>query len=502
MEQPLKTDDEVSLGSYVLVLLSWWRDIAVVSIAGAALGVVAVWTLDLVLPRYDAYADVAIIQTGANVAIDERFGVMTNQDARLFQRRLAGRRAALLGLVHKSSLAQTVSEALPPEDEYSPSSLLLKVTAKLVTFGVASQHPESDLIRITVRMESPQRAKYVADTWADVYVQDINQLYESVPQQVIATILQERDDVRKQYQDAEAALQQFMAASQIDFLATRIASLQQLNTELMEVWKQGTALRYIEQGNSAAQQLKDNYARERTLVSSIRMAASLRDLLATTNGDNGASTDLATALLMADIYGGSTPVEISFDTVASGDSSSKLAELDALVEALDARLAKVKEENEALNESIDVFLGTSASEDVSSLLSLNDALAQPIDEQPLLTLMNDIERDKQALVAQKQLETATLADLTLVRDLRRSTLETLQNEVVELQLRATASPSAVRLASYSLAPSISAWPSPLLGGFAALLVASFGGVCMAFAANAMGRRPFFRRAAPGAQEQA
>ena len=304
MEQPLKTDDEVSLGSYVLVLLSWWRDIAVVSIAGAALGVVAVWALDIVLPRYDAYADVAIIQTGANVAIDERFGVMTNQDARLFQRRLAGRRAALLGLVHKSSLAQTVSEALPPEDGYSPSSLLLKVTAKLVTFGVASQHPESDLIRITVRMESPQRAKYVADTWADVYVQDINQLYESVPQQVIATILQERDDVRKQYQDAEAALQQFMAASQIDFLATRIESLQQLNTELMEVWKQGTALRYIEQGNSAAQQLKDNYARERMLVSSIRMAASLRDLLATTNGDNGASTDLATALLMADIYGG------------------------------------------------------------------------------------------------------------------------------------------------------------------------------------------------------
>ena len=466
MEQPLKTDDEVSLGSYVLVLLSWWRDIAVVSIAGAALGVVAVWALDLVLPRYDAYADVAIIQTGANVAIDERFGVMTNQDARLFQRRLAGRRAALLGLVHKSSLAQTVSEALPPEDGYSPSSLLLKVTAKLVTFGVASQHPESDLIRITVRMESPQRAKYVADTWADVYVQDINQLYESVPQQVIATILQERDDVRKQYQDAEAAL------------------------------------RYIEQGNSAAQQLKDNYARERMLVSSIRMAASLRDLLATTNGDNGASTDLATALLMADIYGGSTPVEISFDTVASGDSSSKLAELDALVETLDARLAKVKEENEALNESIDVFLGTSASEEVSSLLSLNEALAQPIDEQPLLTLMNGIERDKQALVAQKQLETATLADLTLVRDLRRSTLETLQNEVVELQLRATASPSAVRLASYSLAPSISAWPSPLLGGFAALLVASFGGICMAFAANAMGRRPFLRRAASAAQEQA
>ena len=136
------------------------------------------------------------------------------------------------------------------------------------------------------------------------------------------------------------------------------------------------------------------------------------------------------------------------------------------------------------------------------MLALNEALAQPIDEQPLLTLMNGIERDKQALVAQKQLETATLADLTLVRDLRRSTLETLQNEVVELQLRATASPSAVRLASYSLAPSISAWPSPLLGGFAALLVASFGGVCMAFAANAMGRRPFLRRAASAAQEQA
>lgn len=495
----MNTENRVSLSSYVQVLLSWWRDIAVVAVAGAALGAAAVLTLEVLLPRYDAYADVAIIQSGANVAIDERFGVVQRQDIRLVQRRLAGRRAALLGLVHKASLAQAISELLPPEDKYSPSSLLLKVTAELVTFGVAQQLPESDLIRITARMETPERAKYVADAWAEAYVDDINRLYESVPQQVIATILQERDNVRQQYQDAEATLQQFMTESRIDFLAARIAALTDLNNELMQTWRQGMSLRHIERGNSDAEQLKDNYARQRQIVAAVRMAESLRQQVAATNGSNSASTELATALLMADLYAGDASFEVSFDAVTSDRSISNVAVLDALIETLQLRLAKAKEENQALSQSIDEFLSATDADDTSSLQLLNSNLAQPVEEQPLLTTMNNIERDKQVLVAQRQLESATLNDLTLERDLRRSTLETLQNEVVELQLRATASPSAVRLASLSVAPSLSAWPSPLLVGLAFVLVASFGGVCMAFAANAMGRRPFLRKVAPAAQ---
>lgn len=494
MEQPLDTDNKVSLIGYVLVLVSWWRDIVVFSIAGALLGVLAVLALDVLLPRYEAYADVAIIQSGVNVAIDERFGVVTQQDRRLVQRQASGRRAALLGLVHKASLAQTISAMLPPEEEYSPTSLLLKVSAELVTFGVASAQPQSDLIRITARMESPERAKYVADAWAETYVRDINQLYESVPQQVIATILQERDNVRRQYQDAEAALQDFLAASKVDYLTMRVNALSELNSELMEVWKQGTSLRYVARGNSDADQLRNNYARQRELVTAMRMASSLRDQVAAT-ASGSASLELALSLLMARLYGGDTPTEISFDAISSGgNAATNVASVNALIETLQDRLTNVENENEVLAQSIDTFLGLADSGN-TSLTQLTENLDKPVEEQPLLALMNKIEQDKQALVAQKQLETAALADLTLERDLRRSTLETLQNEVVELQLRATASPTAVRLASYSVIPSLSAWPSPLLGGLAAILVASFGGVCMAYTANAMGRRPFLRRAA-------
>lgn len=495
MEQPLNTDNEVSLSSYVLVLIDWWRDIAVGTIAGALLGVAALLALQVLLPRYDAHADVAIIQSGANVAIDEKFGVVTKEESRFYRQQIVGRRAALVGLVHKADLAQAISETLPPSAEYSPSSLLLSISAKLVTVGVAAQHPESDLIRITARMESPQRAKYVADTWAEAYVQDMNQLYEAVPQQVIAKILQERDTVRQQYQDAEATLQQFMIESQIDFLAMRIDTMNTLNDELMHVWKQSTSLRYVEQSNSDADQLRENYAIERTLVDTIRLASSLRDQAAALGGGVSTSVELATALLMNRLYGGTSAVELSFDALTSSGSDVTVAELEALIEAVQLRLTRIEGENETLSQAIDVFLGLAEPDRATSLQSLSENLVRPVEEQPLLTLMHNIEREKQALAAQKQLETSTLADLALERDLRRSTLETLQNEVVELQLRATASPTAVRLASYSVAPSLSAWPSPLLGGLAAVLVAFFGGVCMAYAANATGRRPFLRRAA-------
>lgn len=495
MEQPLNTDTEVSLSSYFLVLVSWWRDIAVFSIAGALLGTVALLALQVLLPRYDAYADVAIIQSGANVAIDEKFGVLTQRDIRLALRQVNGRRAALLGLVHKANLAQAISETLPPVEKYSPNSLLARITAKLVTFGVASAHPESDLIRITARMDSPHLAKQVADAWAEAYVEDINQLYEAVPDDVIETILQERDAVQQQYEEAKANLQQFLTESQVDFLSTRIDALTTLNVELMDVWKRSVSLRYIERSNSDVKQLRNNHAHERDTIQAIRLASSLRDQVAAPNSGDSAPFELATALLMAKLYGGGTSLELSFDAVTSGGSGPNVAELDALIEALQVRLGEVEDENNSLGHSIDVFLGLAEPDGITSLQSLRDNLGRPIEKQPLLTLIRDIERGKQTLVTQMQLEETTLEELRLERDLRQSTLETLQTEVVEQRLRATASPTAVRLASDSVAPSASAWPSPPLGGLAAALVAFFGGICVAYAANAMGRRPFFRRAA-------
>ena len=495
----MSSTDEVAPSAYALVLVAWWREIVLVTIAAAALGAAANLALQLVSPRFDAYADVALIETRAEVAIDNRFGAVSGAVRRTSASQITGRRAALLGLVHKSSLAQTVSDML--SEEIAPSDLLPRISAKLVTFGVASQRPESDLIRITARMGSPAQAKFVADAWAQAYVHDINNLYQQVSKDTANTIELERDKVHQQYQEAEAELQQLMAANRIDFFTEQIDSLAGISKELMDAWKESFATRFILARESKEKLLQENLELRRFLSRSLSKAKSLRSQIRTGKGAGVESNALAIALFKAHYYASdSTNVEISFDALPSGNADRQLADITSMIASIQKRIVDLDEEIDTTSLAIESFVNLDAPSAPASpdstrqqtrlLSDLAAVISRPLDEQPLLKMVESIESSKQDLVARREMEASALADLTLRRDLRRSTLETLQTEIVELQLRNTSSQSEVRLASLSITPSSSAWHSAKLTALALGVLAFFGSVCIVFVANATGQRPF------------
>ena len=90
----------VALRNYALVLVAWWREIVLGAVLVAAAGAGAVLALNVVLPRYETTADVAIIHRDSAVSIDQTFRAVSEQTTRARRRDLSSQRAALVGLVH------------------------------------------------------------------------------------------------------------------------------------------------------------------------------------------------------------------------------------------------------------------------------------------------------------------------------------------------------------------------------------------------------------------
>ena len=110
----------------------------------------------------------------------------------------------------------------------------------------------------------------------------------------------------------------------------------------------------------------------------------------------------------------------------------------------------------------------------------------------MMVLLADLEAEKRSLTARRDNEIAQQTDLTLERDLMRSTLTTLQNEMVELELTIASAPSQVRLASLAVAPTNSAWPAPALVAAVFLVVGFFAAIFLSVILSAVGRQPPLR----------
>ena len=482
--------ESVALRNYVLVLVAWWREIVLGAVLVTAIGVGAVLALNVVSPKYKTTVDVAIIHRDSAVSIDQTFRAVSEQTQKSRGRDLVSQRAALIGLVRHGGVAGKVFEQLGgllEDDRYSVVDLLESVEAELVTLGVVSRRNQSDLIRIIVSADSPERVVAIADAWAREYVNAVNLLYQNIPQDLVDSVKNKLDEAKVTYEDSQSRLEAFIVENPIGQLERKTTSLVEEVASLHELSKIGSYSMKHRALQTKFDLISDYYDTNRRLMRLLGDVQSLRFEIGKGDEAGSVSNGIAIQLIKIQAYAmtNSLPegirIHIGKIRPIHTDAVKQRIEIDRLSEALEVRIEKINKDIQYLSNEI-------ANKDIpGNLLKANQSLTD------VQQVISDKENEINIMLMQKEIATGTLDRLVQERDLAKSILNTLQNEVVELQLSSAASSSQVRLVSPAVMPKDSAWPSPILtaaiGGIFGLLIMSL----FAFIANATGVPPYFKR---------
>lgn len=293
LPKAIDDEDEIDLRQYLEALIAWRWEILATMVAAALLAMGGVLAMRLLLPPvYKATATVVIARTSSNINFDDAFRtVLTEQNLTTAQRAdvlVSTRRAALVGLVFNGAVAQSVAAALDAsfdEGERLPSRLLERIEA---TAAAPGSRTEGDLIRITARADSPQKAAALANAWAHSYVEHVNQLYGQVPEPLMASVQSELAQAEETFQNAQRALETFIADNQINLLDRQIAEKQQIIASL-QASKQA-ALQTL---------LDEELAAQREMIAAY-IQASMRNRLLLFEKEQESRRALISALLDAD----------------------------------------------------------------------------------------------------------------------------------------------------------------------------------------------------------
>lgn len=517
--------EDVSLGRYVIVLVAWWREIGLGAVLAAVGSGALILALQVILPKYETSSDVAIVRMTSNVALDKKFSTdaTTGDEKRSRRREAVARRAALLGIVKSGNVAQAVSERLSEqldEEEGHAARLMEEIDAHLVAVGTVSPINSSNLIRITASADSPEKAAAIANAWSEEYVDHVNRVYRHTPSDQLDSIVAELERTRESHDAAQKKLETFITNSNVGQLNRWIEAKQNFVVNLRDLWYAMVDVRLLtlrkNQENktetvrllieSREEALSESYVARRRLENMLNNAMDIRSQIERGRQTSVASNALALMMLKTEVFASSArllnALEIRLDNVVGNNvnKTDQLTDVNALIATLQDRIKMIgldiKKHEKILSGHVAKMNDDDDDDDEPSLLSLQDMETQFTDKDtnnPLIRLINRLEREIQHLKAKSEAVSATLAVLVQNRDVHRSALETLENEIVELKLAMSAVTSEVRLASRALVPVDSAYPSaPLiavLGGIVGLMAA----VCLAFFANSEGVRPLLEK---------
>ena len=291
---PELMDDEIDLRKYIDVLFAWrWEILLATTLAALLAGGAVLGLRFLQTPMYKANATVAIARTSSNINFDENFRTTLSDQGMTTAARadvLVGtRRAALVGLVSSGAVAESVSAQLDSsftEEERVPRRLMANIEAEAVV--APGSRTEGDLIQITAKADSPEKAAALATTWAHTYVEHINRLYGEVPEQLLASVQGELEQTQSSFDSAQRNLEAFISDNKIDRLDREIAEKRQI-IDSLQAGKQ-TAIQTI---------IDEELAARRQVISAYINAISSNRLLAF-NKEQEAKRSMITALIDAD----------------------------------------------------------------------------------------------------------------------------------------------------------------------------------------------------------
>jgi succinoglycan biosynthesis transport protein ExoP len=397
-------EEEIDLRQYIGVLLRQWKWIVALALAAAVVALVVSFLLP---PTYEARALVVITKPRYVMRFDTRFETVDNvlQPYKAYP-------ALALG---DEILLQTMATVDPPLPEEEQS--LTRFRSKLE--AVSGSDPS--VIELCVRHQDAEVAARIANTWADVFVRQVNELYDESVQDArfFEGQLTAADEV---LQEAEQALIEFQGRNQASVLDVQITALKdQLSA-------------YLGAQNAIELVMQD--------------AASLKARLALQEG--GASSSLADdlAALLLQIEALSLKSEVPLQLQVGGDSS----------------------------------LSDLTKQDLTAFL---DGLAITLEAQSgeLETRIAEVEPEILRLQEEFQRFSAEGDRLTRVRDVARDTYTTLARKVDEARIAAQDESGEVRLASYAAVPSRPVSPRKMLNTTVAGMLGLFVGVFGAFAAE-------------------
>lgn len=209
-------DDEIDLRPYILTLINRWRLIGLLAILAAG----AAFAASILQPRsYEATAKILVTRSRTALALAEQFPTVAEPvDAR-------SRMEAMLSITEGDALAlatlRSVESSLPPDER------------ELVDFKERVEVTDNgDLILVTAKARDPALAAEIANAWARQAVDDINVAYSG--EQPPAEIQGQRQASQQEYEQAQAALEDFIQHSQLPLLGKKIAETSALLSGLAD----------------------------------------------------------------------------------------------------------------------------------------------------------------------------------------------------------------------------------------------------------------------------
>lgn len=509
---------EIDLGRPLRFLRRWHRLILLCGILAGLAGL----ALSYAAPRaFRGEADVAIVRTQAVVNFDSGIKTISDTDpsSGLALDQMAFR-TSLTTIGSSPELAERVLDKIGAqlEPRPSPESLARRVTVK----------NDGLLISIGATGATAEQAALIANTWAQVYVNRINQIFVESPisAELLGTQLQH---AKTDYEQKQAQVTAYLASDPTSELNRALAekrkiiedlqtvkdaatqavinAQQQAETQLLNDYlKANTGARLAvlnEQVSARNQELADLYDVRIKLNRLLYNAQSLRARLTTADQGIPAGDQLALTLLEGSAFStwASLPVDLQVpltQLTGAASPSDQRAQLDALI----ARLAQdVQDTNQRIDQKSKEllagndlkYLDAAAQQNASPLKdaiqsSIKSLLQVPwleeiVNNQSLGEMVSSAVQRTQneinQLQAQIETENAKKQELTRARDLAWSTYNTLATRQAEVNIANQANSGVVRVATLATADAAPVSANRVIQSLAAAVIGLVIGTILA-----------------------
>jgi len=359
-------EEEMDLRAYLEVIIRRWKWIVGCAVAVA---LVAFIVSLLMPPTYKASALVMITNPRYQIWFEPRFESVENWPP-VYK---APRYGAFPELAKSDSVLQEVMRRYELSPQAGIEGWKLR---EIKEMAGASSEGDPSLVKLTMSARSPEDVAVLANTWADVVVEQGNEIY-SGSEEGVAFFEEQMAQAEGSLSKAEAALTAFRARDKGSIVSTQLGSLRQ--------------------------QQMDHLADQRTIGYLIQNIKGLRDQLAAEPADRSTSLgdELTAFALQAKAFNAqdAIPVKLQFDGT---DSLSKRTYgeqdifLDELMRILSVKSAKVEERLAEIEPKI---------------LELQEKLQTIKTEEERLVRARELAEDKYTMLARKREEAQIAAQV-------------------------------------------------------------------------------------------
>lgn len=423
----------------VRLLRRSWRLLVI----GPAAAAVAAALLSLfVLPmRWDATSSLIMTLVKPSISLDPRVQTVSDEDlVRTSSSDDRGRRETLLGLV----LSDDVIGQL-----WQEASGDLPANVQSVTDLKERLQPSAraNVLNLTARGDTPAQAARLANLWAQVAEQRINALYSQAMQPPTQAAAQAAA-AQKNYLEAEQALIVFLQSSPIDELQRQIDQKKSVLDTLQR--QQVKAL------ETRLQSRLDNLNKLDLLLANIK---ALQGQARADQTGSASAAALSSLLVQVSAFttGAIIPVQLQIPIEQLRDAVSPAQRLSNL-DVLAASLADLRRAWQAEAEGLQ-----------TQVLQASDLLSREVAGQDLMTGVQTMQAQINALQSDLETQTDTQRRLTDARDVAWESFTALARRAAEVTIASETTSTEVRLASTALPPSDHATPHTLLNVALALV---------------------------------